>query len=463
MWESPLYRFKTDVKGKKKEIIIDVTGSAPNFSTPGKQLEGTFAVLLGGLEPSKTTILDFGGAKLRNTLYLLEKGYTVYSCEYKDLFKKSRQAKNYLAKAKEYDNFRQLIFPNDFIKFKKKFDIVLLINVLNIIPKPIERLCILVLCKSKMKKNGRLLWYTQHGTYSDYDAIARVADGIVTGKRQEYKMFYRDFTRKEIHEMLTSTGFSHNRNFTFPMSGSNQAYAFYPEGEILVDETLELTKLLKGKFRLDVKTIERKTRWISTEEGKPSKKITYRTKIPKRVQTAKSIQIHETYTNELKRVKPGRKEASKYHGLIFTILKYIFDGRLRKPKMEDEIPGGQRVDITFKNYREKGFFKQLDEGYKIVCPNIFIECKNYSEDLENPEFEQICRRLNRIRGQFGIIICRSIESPGKIKDKQIDIQKDGKYIILLDDADITSLVKMKMAGDEDGIDDFFEGKFRVLI
>ena len=130
MWESPIYKFKTEINGENKEIFIDVTGSAPNFSVPGKQLEGSFKVLLDGLDPSKTKILDFGGAKLRNTLYLLEQGYTVYSCEFDDLFERSKQAHDYLEKAKKYPNFKKLVFPKDFINFEEKFDVILLINVL---------------------------------------------------------------------------------------------------------------------------------------------------------------------------------------------------------------------------------------------------------------------------------------------------------------------------------------------
>src|SRR2546427_3993342 len=45
-----------------------------------------------------------------------------------------------------------------------------------------------------------------------------------------------------------------------------------------------------------------------------------------------------------------------------------------------------------------------DEGHHITCPKIFIECKNYNEDIENPEFSQIHDRLNPIRGQFGMIV-----------------------------------------------------------
>ncbi len=182
MWESPIYKFKTEVNGRKQDIFIDLTGSAPNFTVPGKQLEGTLKVLLEGLDPEKTKILDFGAAKLRNTIYLLQQGYTVYSCEFDDLFKRSKQANDFLEKAKEYPNFHQLIFPHEFIDFNEQFDVVLLINVLNIMPVPIERYCVLTLCKEKMVEHGRLLWYTQHGTYAGYDAVTKLFDGIVTGR-----------------------------------------------------------------------------------------------------------------------------------------------------------------------------------------------------------------------------------------------------------------------------------------
>ncbi len=109
MWESPIYLFKAVVDGTLTEIYIDVTGSAPNFTDPGKQLEKAFSILLEGLDPVNTKILDFGGAKLRNTLYLLKKGYTVYACEFEDLFKRSKQAGDFLNECKNYPNFKKKI------------------------------------------------------------------------------------------------------------------------------------------------------------------------------------------------------------------------------------------------------------------------------------------------------------------------------------------------------------------
>lgn len=466
MWESPLYKFETQIGSKKMEILIDVTGSAPNFSEPGKQLEGTFEVLLEGegLKPSKTKILDLGAAKLRNTIHLLQKGYTIYSCEFDDLFKRSKQASSFLERAKEFPNFKKLIFPDEFIDFNEKFDVVILINVLNIMPIPIERMCLLALCREKMKENGRLLWYTQHGTYSHSIPVAKLYDGIVTGRGRKYNMFYRDFSREEIHNMLIAAGFSYNKDFTFPMSGSNQAYVFNADGDILVDSSLGLTELLKRKGKRSLEIIERAARWRIEGEEAISEKVVYDTKVPKRATKPKEINILASYLEEMKKLKPGKKHAPRYHDLILNILKIIFKNSLRKPTKEDPVAGGtQKVDITFQNYRERGFFKQLDEGYHIVCPNIFIECKNYNEDPGNPEFAQIQNRLNKKRGQFGIIVCRNIINEVSIRKRQSNLVNDEKYVIIFIDSDIERLVSMKLEDKEDEIDSYIEKKFKELI
>ena len=456
MWESPIYKFKTEIGGKLKEIYIDVTGSAPTFNKPGKQLEGTFKDLLKGLDPSKTKILDFGGAKLRNTLYLLEKGYTVYACEFDDLFKRSKQANDYLEQAKnQYPNFKKLVFPHDFVDFEEQFDVILLINVLDIMPVPIERLCVLALCREKMKEDGRLLWYTQHGTYSEEDAVAKLYDGLVTGKGRKFNMFYRDFTRKEINEMLQSTGFSYNPNFKFPTSGPNQAYVFNPDGPILVDSTLGLIAQLKKKNKIKSREIERKS---GTEEKK------YTAEVPKRTTKLEGVNLLEQYSSELKKIRTGRKNANRYHKLIFNIIKSIFDDSLKKPQMEEVLAGRtQRCDITFQNERDNGFFKQLDEGYHITCPNIFIECKNYDGDIGNPEFAQIQNRLNKIRGQFGIIICRKVLDTQKAKERQINLKNDDKYVIIFTDSDIKTLVEFKLNNKNEEINNLIEDKFKQLI
>lgn len=95
MWESPVYTFAKKIRddGKTENLVVDVTGSAPSMSAPGDILEGVFGVLTAGKSPKKTKILDIGAAKLRNTLYLLEKGFQVYAVEFEELGKRMPQAK----------------------------------------------------------------------------------------------------------------------------------------------------------------------------------------------------------------------------------------------------------------------------------------------------------------------------------------------------------------------------------
>ena len=144
----------------------------------------------------------------------------------------------------------------------------------------------------------------------------------------------------------------------------------------------------------------------------------------------------------------------------------MFENQLKKAKNERVTlaEGTQRVDITFRNLREKeGFSKQLAEGYRIICPNIYIECKNYEGDLKNPEFGQIHLRLNKSRGQFGILVCRHIEDWRVAKIRLNDLVKADSYVIVLTDIDIKKLVKFKLNAQEEEIDELLETKFKPLV
>ena len=60
------------------------------------------------------------------------------------------------------------------------------------------------------------------------------------------------------------------------------------------------------------------------------------------------------------------------------------------------------------------------------------------------------------------LFCRKISKIQKLQDRQDNLVKDGKYIIILTDADINQLVKYKLNSMEDEIDDFLEEKFKKL-
>jgi hypothetical protein len=455
MWESPIYKFKDEID-QTKEYLIDVTGSAPSFSVPGKQLEKTFDLFFAGLNPSETTVLDFGAAKLRNSIFLLEKGFSVCACEFKDLFQRTRQSNDFLIRAQEFDNFKQLIYPDDFLDSEIKFQAILLINVLNVMPIPIERLCALHLCRERIVDNGRLLWYTQHGAYNEADAVAKLNDGLITGKGREYNMFYRDFSRNEIHSMLEFTGFSYDSSKKFSsVAGGNQAYCFIADRKILADRCSGLTEILKRERK--TKPIER-TAWNPISD-------TYQTKIPIRVNKPIKFDVLKEYSKGLDKISPGPRSAGDYHQLILNILTSVFENQLGKPQKETEIhEGRKRIDITFKNKAKDGFFFDLKDRFRLLCPIILIECKNYSEDLGNPEIDQLYGRLDQRIGVFGIIICRKVENHVKLKEKLYDISlRHGKYIIVLTDEDIQAIIDFKIDGADTQIDDLLEEKYLQLL
>jgi hypothetical protein len=457
MWETPIYKFKTKINNIDSEIKIDVTGSAPNFIEPGKQLEGTFNILLEDLNPKNTNILDFGAAKLRNTLFLLKKGYNIYSCEFEDLFNRSDQAKNFLSEAQKYDNFHPLIFPKDFINTEVKFDVILMINVLNIMPVVSERLLVLELCRKRIKNNGRFLWYTQHGAYDYNKAVCRLFDGIVTGSGRKYQMFYKDYAKNEIIELLNSTGFEFENTFKFPSSGSNQAYMFKASGGILIENALKV-------FKKDKKLI--KSKYINVI--RKSKKKKYSTKEPiiaTDINAVKNINFLIEYCNQLKMLKPGKKDAKKYEDLIFNILRNIFESQLRNGKVQ--VPTDKRIgiiDIIFDNKAKSGFFYELKENHQIKSPYIYFECKNYKEDPVNTEINQLSSRLSELKGMFGVLVYRKVKNPNRFSERcEKEMNDNKKFIIGLTDVDIIKLVELKTSKKEEEINDYLSEKLKKLI
>ncbi len=82
----------------------------------------------------------------------------------------------------------------------------------------------------------------------------------------------------------------------------------------------------------------------------------------------------------------GTDAASTYHQLMIGILEFLLYPNLSNPIKEKEIHDRRkRIDIQFNNSAERGFFYQLPSHSHITCPFIFIECKNYSRDVANPE------------------------------------------------------------------------------
>jgi hypothetical protein len=88
LWQAPVYKFRVPVSGESKflkEVIIDVTGSAPRWLVVEDTMRGVWEKLLESEEGRKIrTILDFGAGKFRNTLYFLNQGKKITAVEFEN-------------------------------------------------------------------------------------------------------------------------------------------------------------------------------------------------------------------------------------------------------------------------------------------------------------------------------------------------------------------------------------------
>jgi hypothetical protein len=74
---------------------------------------------------------------------------------------------------------------------------------------------------------------------------------------------------------------------------------------------------------------------------------------------------------------------------MVEVVRVLFWPRLGLRKKEKEInEGRKRIDIVCRNTNQQSFFCDLRTVYEIRCPFILFECKNYSDDPGNPEFDQ---------------------------------------------------------------------------
>jgi hypothetical protein len=162
-------------------------------------------------------------------------------------------------------------------------------------------------------------------------------------------------------------------------------------------------------------------------------------------------------------IRPGPAQAGLYHRTIFAALQGIFDGALSNGKIEQEINTGiHRVDIMFDNFAENGFFADVRVRLKLASDHVPTECKNYTDDLKSPEYDQLSGRLNGRIGQIGVLVIRKITDADKALEHIRAKWAKGELFIMFDDADILSMHQARFDGRAGDVDALLWGKVRQL-
>lgn len=150
-------------------------------------------------------------------------------------------------------------------------------------------------------------------------------------------------------------------------------------------------------------------------------------------------------------IPAGNADADRYHKFIMGALEFIFWPNLIYPKREHEIhEGRKRVDITYTNAAQSGFFWRAHTAHNIASRLVMVECKNYSKDPANPELDQLSGRFAVNRGQLGMLLYRSVDDYDRLCARCRDTANDGRGLILaLGDQQVSEFLQL-IAGQQRG-------------
>jgi len=166
----------------------------------------------------------------------------------------------------------------------------------------------------------------------------------------------------------------------------------------------------------------------------------------------------------LQSIPTGNENASLFHNTIIGILEFLFYPNLINPVKECEIhEGRKRIDITFENASTNGIFFRLSNNMSIPCGYMFVECKNYSKDIANPELDQLSGRFSTNRGKVGFSVCRTIDNFPLYLQRCRDTFRDGRGLIIpLVDEDLILLLNNFDELDNRFIERFLSDRIREI-
>jgi hypothetical protein len=292
-------------------------------------------------------------------------------------------------------------------------------------------------------------WRSQHVNlpYIDEQPVLLVPKYIV---RRKLSIDSQEFYNKQITDFLVAENLRANSSLVQTVKGQPKVYKGEvreqnPKSKSFIAETVSAHPELLTMYK---EIAQRHPSLVSFDDDAPSL-------------TAVCASLVELFG----KIPMGAKHASDYHRLVLGALTALFYPSLIQPHKEWEIHDGRkRIDIVFTNAADRGFFAQRRDDQMVNANTVIIECKNYSEDLANPEIDQLLGRFDNNRGKLGIITCRSVDNVMALERRCRDAATRGQgYILVLTDIDITAMLRAKSQLGDDEIEGILHRKYRDLL
>ena len=428
IWESPIYQFAIPEGTGVRPYQFNVTQSASRVLTDASvDLAAALRWAIEMTGKSNPRILDFGAGRLRNTLHLLRRGHSVTAVEFGQL-SNSESVLPFLNEARGFGSrFSELIFPHQFLQSSARFDLIIIVNVINIMPVPAERYLAVQYCRDKLADDGLIFWYSQT-TQSIYKDKPPFGDGLIADPNVRVKTFYKDFTSEQVDELFAANGLRlkgeqypmHNRCKLYKKAGEN------PTKRILSAEKIRRYVGGDGDYPTPAKVLPD---LVSRRN--------MRANVPEPPQLRRS----QLYSEALRRLPAGRDDRvdKTYQNLVGAIFLHLFERQLVKMQFEADIHEGRGIiDIVFRNHATSGFFSRFP---LIHDPFVYVECKNLSRDLPIRDIDQSIQRVSTTKSHLGIIVCRRNRNQQLIRDRCKDATDENKLVFWLEDSEIHRLLE----------------------
>jgi len=165
------------------------------------------------------------------------------------------------------------------------------------------------------------------------------------------------------------------------------------------------------------------------------------------------------------RLSPGAADADAYHRAIEELFQALFYPALVNPVRESRLhEGRKRIDIRFTNSARDGFFWRIHSHHNVQAGFVVVECKNYSEDVTNPELDQIAGRFSPTRGRLGLLVFRTADDWSTCLARCRDAFHDDRgWILPIRDEDLELLVAERRRNTDSNAYQLLEDRFAEVI